>query len=150
MKTVYTTTSLAEVYGARSLLEAHGIESVVVNEGGAFLVIGMPSPALPLGLAVPDDQAEAAARLLAQGRRIEPPTPDEAAFAESVRRSDRVCRRGWLAALWIMVLGPFVLAGPALGAAYGVSAIVSTIVMVGALFAVPLAVILAAGLRPKT
>lgn len=150
MTQVYTTTSLPEAYALRSLLEAHGIEARVVNEGAAFCAVGLPSPALPLCLSVPDERAEEAVRLLSQDRSSEPLTPEDAEFADQVRRSERIGRRGWLAALWIIVLGPLVAGGPILAVVYGdLRPLGAAMVLVGALFVVPVAAILAARHRRR-
>ena len=149
MKPVYTTTSLPEAYALRSLLEAHGIEVVILNEGSAFFAVGLPSPGIPLGLSVPDHRAEEARRLLAQDRTLDPVTAEDADFADQVRHSERIGRRGWWAALWILLLGPLVMGGPIAALSEGdLSALVAWLAVVAAFLGVPVAVILAARRRP--
>lgn len=150
MKQVYITTSLSEVYARRSILEAHGIETRVVNEGAAFFAVGLPSPALPLGLLVADDRADEAARLLAEARSSEPVTAEDAEFEDRVRRSERIGRRGWWAALWILLLGPLVLAGPVAALVVGdPGPLAGAFALAASLLAVPIGVILAARRRRR-
>jgi hypothetical protein len=106
VKAVLTTTSLAEAHAALARLDAAGIEGILENEEGAFTAIGFPTPAIPLVLAVRDEDAAEAARVLAEAVPApddgEPPaalpSEEDAAFAERVRRSREAARRGWILA----------------------------------------------------
>ena len=151
MKQVYATTSLPEAQALCAMLKANGVEAVVENEGAAFYAVGMPSPALPLCLSVPDGQAEEAARLLAEHRTSEPQTAEDAAFAERVRRSGEASRRKWRLYLWLAFGLPLLIVGPVMAVVEGNAENLLPWLAVGAaLFGVPLAVAFAARQRRRS
>jgi hypothetical protein len=109
MKTVHLTTDPQEAEFVRMVLREQEIESVLQNEGGAMSIFGMPTPAVPLVVAVADED-EAQARLLidlALGEKQSDPEPDpspeeDKAFEERVARSREEARSKWTLALCIL------------------------------------------------
>ena len=112
MKRLYATTDLTEAELLRALLRDQGIESSLDNSAGAALAIGLPTPAVPIGINVSDEDAPAAAEALARhfekkdAEEMEPdpeaPPPlmpeESAAFEVKVRR-----RVYWKRLLLLMV-----------------------------------------------
>jgi hypothetical protein len=109
MKRLYATTDPAEAQILRALLRDAGIETSLDNEGGADYAIGLPTSVAPLGLNVSDEDAAAAAEILAahfeklplpmedDPEAPEPLSLEESASFEAKVRAKRPRGRFWLA-----------------------------------------------------
>lgn len=111
--TVYQTTHHADALLMRSLLEGNGIPACIENENVSMWLLGMPTPAIPLGVTVPAADAADAKEIVKdaiQGHSPAGPTP---------KRANRM----WLIGLALMVPalagGMIYLGGPGSFAAAG-------------------------------
>ena len=115
MKRLYGTTDPIEAEVLRALLRDAGIESALDNEGGAAYAVGLPTSISPLGIHVSDEDAAAAAEVLARhfekkdAEDLEPdpdappPMSDEesARFSETIEKG-KPSRRFVLAFFWLL------------------------------------------------
>lgn len=145
MKRLYGTTDPIEAELLRALLRDAGIESTLDNQNGAAYAIGLPTSVSPLGIDVSDEDAPAAADVLArhfekrQAEDLEAdpeaPTPlsdEEAAGFEDLIRRGAPRRRFYLAFFYLLpgvvtalvfaYLGQWLAAGIAGGAVLGLVA----------------------------
>ncbi|MBV8879843.1 MAG: DUF2007 domain-containing protein [Planctomycetaceae bacterium] len=116
MKRLYATTDPAEAAILRALLRDAGIESRLDNEGGADYAIGLPTSVAPLGIDVGDEDAPAAAEILAAHFEKQPLpgdddpdapaplSPEETATFEAKVLRGRSKGRFWLAFFLLLPL----------------------------------------------
>ncbi len=126
MKAVYSTGDPAEAATLLAILRTRGIECFLENEGGAMYAMGIPSPAIPLVLSVPDGDADRAVALIKETRKSPEaqarPAPAEGggkspagegpqALPQEVSRTRRKNRIAWniVACVLVPFVIPFVL-----------------------------------------
>jgi hypothetical protein len=109
MKRLYATTDPTEAEILRALLRDAGIETTIDNEGGADYIGGLPISAVPLGINAGDEDAAAAAEILAahfekhplpmddDPEAPEPLSAEESASFEAKVRGRKPRGRFWLA-----------------------------------------------------
>jgi hypothetical protein len=117
MKRLYATTDPTEAQVLRALLRDAGIETTIDNEGGADYAIGLPTSISPLGLNVSDEDAAAAAEILAahfekhplpmddDPEAPEPLSAKESAAFEAKVRERKPRGRFWLAFVLLLPTG---------------------------------------------
>ena len=92
---VYETTQADDALFVSSLLEGNGYSASVHNENVSMWMFGMPTPAIPLRISVPEGDAAAAAGIIEEIRPARP-----SARPKPTRRN-----RKWLIAMAILVPG---------------------------------------------
>ena len=93
-RTVYSTTELPDALLTASLLEGNGIEAEVHNERSGLYVIGFPTSATPITIAVPSADSDVAEGIIREAKKSRFPSP--AAGADS--------RRKWLAVIALLLV----------------------------------------------
>ena len=145
MKRLYATTDPTEAKILRALLRDAGIETTIDNEGGADYIGGLPISAVPLGINVGEEDAAAAAEILAahfekhpfpmddDPEAPEPLSAEESASFEAKVRESKPRGRFWLAFVLLLPTAvaalSYTLAGKWAGAAVFGGMLVGTIAM---------------------
>ncbi len=78
------------------MLEDSGIRASIANQGGALYAVGIPTPAAPLRIMVPETDAEKAKEILEDHFRILGKKPEDSPFQKKLEGSRSTVRRLWL------------------------------------------------------
>jgi hypothetical protein len=95
---LYSTTFLEEAEILRIMLEDAGLRASIANRGGAMYAVGIPTPAAPLRIMVPETDAEKAKEILEEHLRNQGKILDDSPFQKKLEESRSTARRLWLVA----------------------------------------------------
>ena len=84
----------------RIMLEDGGIRASIANLGGAMYAVGIPTPAAPLRIMVPETDAEKAKEILEEHLRNQAKVLGDSPFQKKLEESRSTARRLWLVA-WL-------------------------------------------------
>ena len=109
---LYSTTFLEEAETLRIMLQDAGVHASIGNEGGALYAVGIPTPAAPLRIMIPETEVEKAKEIIEEHLGNLQKKPVDTPFQKELEASRVTSRKAWIVA-WLappaatLALSPF-------------------------------------------
>ena len=97
---LYSTTFLEEAETLRIMLQDEGVHASIANQGGALYAVGIPTPAAPLRIMIPETDTEKAKEILEEHLGNLQKKPVDTPFQRELEASRVTSRKAWIVA-WL-------------------------------------------------
>ena len=99
---LYSTTFLEEAETLRIILEDENIYATIANQGGAMYAVGIPTPAAPLRIMIPEADSERAKEILGDHLQKVQMKPVDTPFQKELEASRGSSRKAWIV-VWLVI-----------------------------------------------